>query len=79
MTGFRSIRMRSLNQCETSRVRRKDNVKQRFRTRDCLVGWVLVVLMVCLGTEARAYESVPVVEGATVRGTVTFIGTVPPP
>jgi hypothetical protein len=54
-------------------------VKQGFRTGDGVVGWVLVVLMMCLGTEARAYESVPVVEGATVRGTVTFIGTVPPP
>lgn len=54
-------------------------MKRGLRIRHCLVGWVSVVLMICSGTEAWAYESVPVVEGATVRGTVTFIGTVPPP
>lgn len=38
-----------------------------------------MTLVICLGTEVWAYESEPVVEGATVRGTVTFIGTVPAP
>ncbi|MBS0149838.1 MAG: hypothetical protein JSR31_02790 [Nitrospira sp.] len=54
-------------------------MKRRFRTGSCLAGWVLVVLTICSGTEILAYESQPVVEGSTVRGTVTFIGTVPPP
>lgn len=79
MTGIGSILMRSCNQREPNRVRKKDSVKQRFRTGGCLAGWVLVALTMCLGIEAWAYESVPVAEGATVRGTVTFIGTVPPP
>lgn len=54
-------------------------MKREFRTGSYLAGWVLVTLTICLGTGARAYEVEPVVEGSTVRGTVTFIGTVPPP
>jgi hypothetical protein len=42
-------------------------------------GCVAVVLITGLRTEAVAYESAPVVDGATVRGTVTFTGTVPEP
>lgn len=60
-------------------MRRKDSVKREFRTVGCLAGWVLVTLVICLGAETWAYESAPVVEGATVRGTVTFLGTVPAP
>ncbi|MGZ8380500.1 MAG: carboxypeptidase regulatory-like domain-containing protein, partial [Nitrospira sp.] len=42
-------------------------------------GCVSVFLTLGLRTEAGAYESAPVVDGATVRGTVTFTGTVPEP
>jgi hypothetical protein len=56
-----------------------DNVKRGVRTAGCVAGWGVAVLAICLGTGAWAYESMPVGDGATVRGTVTFIGTVPPP
>lgn len=44
-----------------------------------LHGPALVVLILWLGTEAWAYESGPVKDGATVRGIVTVSGSVPAP
>ncbi len=45
----------------------------------CLASCAHVALTVELRTEAWAYESVAVTEGAVMRGTVTFKGTVPEP
>lgn len=55
------------------------NVKRGLRVGVCVAGWVLVILTMCPAMQVWAYESGPVVAGSTVRGTVTFIGTVPPP
>lgn len=43
------------------------------------VGCVSAFLTIGLRTDAGAYESAPVVDGGTVRGTVMFKGTVPEP
>ena len=54
-------------------------VKQHIRTGIQLTAGVLAVLTPWLGTEAWAYKSAPVKEGATVQGTVTVTETTPAP
>lgn len=54
-------------------------MKRPFRTRFWLTAGVLLGLTTSLGTQAWAYESEPVKEGATVHGIVTVTGTVPAP
>ncbi len=54
-------------------------VKRSIGTGFWLMAGVLQVLTTWLGIEAWAYESAPVQEGATVRGTVTVTGTIPAP
>ncbi len=54
-------------------------VKRYVRTGFWMMAGVLQVLTTWLGPDAWAYESVPVKEGATVRGTVTVTGTIPIP
>ena len=48
-------------------------------TRFWFTAGLLVALTTCFDTLAMAYESVPVKDGATVRGTVTVSGTIPSP
>lgn len=45
----------------------------------CLATCAYAVIAVGLHTAAWAYESVPVTNGATLQGTITFTGTVPEP
>jgi hypothetical protein len=56
-------------------------MKRHIRTEIQLTAGVLAVLTPWLGTEACAYKSTPVKEGATVQGTVTvtFTETTPAP
>ncbi len=52
---------------------------RRMKTAFWAMAGALVVLTTWLGTETWAYESGPVKDGTTVRGTVTVAGTVPAP
>jgi len=54
-------------------------VTRRIRTSFKLAIGALMVLASLLSAEAWAYESKPVKDGATVRGSVTVTGTVPAP
>ena len=54
-------------------------MKRSIRTGFRLTAGTLVVLILWSGTEAWAYESGPVKDGATVRGIVTVSGSVPAP
>lgn len=49
------------------------------KTECWLAAGTLIVLATCLNTEAWAYQSGPVNNGAIVRGSVTVTGTVPAP
>jgi hypothetical protein len=62
----------------TNKGRRK-SVKPSIGMGFWLMAAVFQVLTTWIGTEAWAYESAPVKEGATVRGTVTVTGTIPAP
>lgn len=54
-------------------------MKQPILKRLRLAGWVSLLLTLGLQTGAGAYESGTVADGATVRGKITFTGTVPDP
>jgi hypothetical protein len=55
------------------------NMRQAMMGALWAAGCVSVFLTIGLRTDAGAYESAAVVDGATVRGKVTFTGTVPEP
>src|SRR5689334_21004177 len=54
-------------------------MKQPILKRLRLAGWVSLLLTLGLQIGAGAYESGTVADGATVRGKITFTGTVPDP